>query len=319
MRTEREHHTEHRLVVAAPPRVLYGLVADVTAWPAVFGPSVHVRHLDRSEREERFELWATVNGAVSTWTSRRTLDPGGLRVTFDREVSAPPIASMGGEWRFRALPGNRCEVVLLHRFTTTDDDPGTVGWVTAALDRNSPEELAALARVAQSGHPVEDVVFSFTDARALSGSAAGAYEFVARADLWAERLPHVSRAVLSEPAPGVQDLELDTVTADGSRHTTRSVRMCGEGEWIAYKQVVTPELLHGHSGLWTFTEGPEGALVTSRHTVVINPGAVGTVLGAGKTVADAKVFVRNALGRNSATTMSSAAAFAAEHSARSGF
>ncbi len=87
MDTPHEHHTEHTHVVAAPAEVLYGLVADVTAWPALFGPSVHVQHLERSEREERFRLWATVNGEVTDWTSRRTLDPDALRVTFAQEVS----------------------------------------------------------------------------------------------------------------------------------------------------------------------------------------------------------------------------------------
>ncbi|MFI8942900.1 aromatase/cyclase [Streptomyces syringium] len=314
METTHEHRTEHTRVVAAPPRVLYGLVADVTVWPALFGPSVHVRHLERSDRAERFELWATVNGEVSSWVSRRTLDPDLLRVTFRQEVSRPPIASMGGEWLFRELPGGHTEVVLRHSFRAVDDSPDTVARVNAALDRNSPEELAALGRIAECGHAPEDMALTFTDTVELSGAAADAYAFVARADLWADRLPHVDRVRFSESAPGVQDLEMDTVTADGARHTTRSVRVCRAPEWIAYKQLVPPKLLLGHSGLWTFTEGPggaAGAVLTSRHTVVIDPDAVEAVLGAGRSLADARTFIREALGRNSATTMGYAAQYAA--------
>ncbi len=165
--------------------------------------------------------------------------------------------------------------------------------------------------MAESGHAVEDIVFTFTDSVELSGPVREAYDFVARADLWAERLPHVSRVHLTEPAPGVQDLEMDTVTADGGAHTTRSVRVCEAPRWIAYKQRVTPKLLHGHSGLWTFEEKPGGGgILSSRHTVVIDPDAVEPVLGEDRTVADARTFVREALGRNSATTMSFAAEYA---------
>lgn len=312
MEATHEQYTEHSRIVAAPAGVLYGLVADVTLWPALFGPSVHVRHLERSERAERFELWATVNGSVTSWVSRRTLDPDRLRVTFAQEVSRPPFASMGGEWLFRELPGGRTEVVLRHSFSPTSPRQEAVTRAVAALDRNSFEELAALARIAELGHPVEDLAFSFSDSVELPGAAEAAYAFVARADLWADRLPHVARVRLTEPSEGVQDLEMDTVTADGSRHTTRSVRVCRAPEWIAYKQRVTPRLLLGHSGLWTFTGGSDNAVLSSRHTVLLNPGAVAEVLGPDRSLADARDFVREALGRNSATTMT----YAAQHAAR---
>jgi len=307
-----EHHTEHTQVVAAPADVLHGLVADVTLWPALFGPCVHVRHLERSERAERFEMWATVNGSVSRWISRRTLDPDRLRVTFAQEVSRPPFASMGGEWLFRALPGGDTEVVLRHSFTPAEPGGETVERALAALDRNSTQELAALARLAELGHPVADLAFSFSDSVELPGAPADAYAFIERADRWAERLPHVSQVRLTEPAEGIQELEMETVTADGAAHTTRSVRVCRSREWIAYKQQVTPELLLGHSGLWTFPEGSGGTELTSRHTVLLNPAAVTEVLGPGHDLADARDMVRTALGRNSATTM----AYAAQHTAR---
>ncbi|MGW2301899.1 aromatase/cyclase [Streptomyces sp. NPDC001809] len=307
MSTPQVHRTEHSRQVSAPPRTVYRLLSDVTLWPAIFGPSVHVQHLERGDREERFSLWATVNGSVANWTSRRTLDPEGLRITFRQEHSRPPIASMGGEWILRELPGDRTEVVLLHDFSVVDDDPEAEAWVVEALDRNSPEELAALARTAELGHPVDDVVFSFVDTLDLKVPVADAYAFVNRADLWADRLPHVSRVRMTEDTPGIQELEMDTVTADGSAHTTRSVRVCRAPEWIAYKQLRTPRLLTGHSGLWTFSDGPDGPVATARHTVAIDPAAVTEVLGAGATLADARQYVRDALGRNSMTTMSHAA------------
>lgn len=302
--------TEHSLVVAAPAESLYGLVADVTRWPVIFAPSLHVQHLERGEREERFRLWALVNGEVKSWTSRRELDGAGLRIAFRQERGQAPVASMGGAWRFTRLPGGRTEVVLEHDFTAVDDDPDSVEWITRAVDRNSPVELAALARVAEQDHPVDDLVFSFSDVVRLPGAAADAYAFVHRSDAWPDRLPHVRRVVLREDEPGVQHMEMDTVTGDGSAHTTESVRLCFAPSSIVYKQLVPPKLLFGHSGSWTFEDAADGAVVTARHTVAIDPDAVAEVLGEGRTVADAAAYLREALGRNSRATLSHAGAHA---------
>lgn len=307
-----EHRTVHTRVVAAPPDVLYGLVADVTRWPVIFGPTVHVEHLERGDRSERFRLWALVNGAVASWTSHRRLDPDARRVEFRQEVSTPPIASMGGDWQFHERADGGTDVVLGHHFTVLDDDAEGVAWVDAALDRNSESELAALGRVAELGHPVDEVVLSFGDVVPVAGTAAAAFEFVDRADLWPERLPHVGRLVLTEEVSGVQHMEMDTVTRDGHTHTTSSVRLCFPPARIVYKQLVPPRLLLGHSGAWEFAEGPDGAaVVAARHTVAIDPAAVEAVLGEGKTLADARDHVRAALGANSKATL----AHAADHAA----
>ncbi|GLZ38903.1 aromatase/cyclase [Actinokineospora sp. NBRC 105648] len=302
------HRAEHAQVINATPDVLYGLVADVGVWPAIFRPCVHVHRLSQGSRTERFRIWATVNGSVVDWTSRRELDPDRLRVEFAQEVSSPPVTAMSGSWVFRELAGGRTEVVLTHQFSVVDDAPGSVASVHAALDRNSAAELGALARVAQAGHPVDDLLFSFTDEVSLPGSAAAAYEFVARADLWAERLPHVSRVVVGSHGGGVQELEMDTVTPDGTSHRTQSLRVCSDGEWISYKQVQPPRLLLGHGGLWTFTQNGDLVVATATHTVVLDPAAVAELTGG--TVAEARQSVREALGRNSLATLGHALAAA---------
>ncbi|MFF9770255.1 aromatase/cyclase [Streptomyces sp. NPDC014636] len=299
------HRSEHTVTVAAPAEALYALVADVTRWPAVFEPTVHVRHLAREGRTERFEIWAEVNGDVAHWRSRRVLDPRRLYVSFRQEHSRPPVTSMSGGWLFRRLADGGTEIVLRHRFTVADDDPAAVARLEEALDRNSARELGALAALAQTGHAVDDLVFSFTDTIPLQGAGAAldAYTFIERAERWADLLPHVARVDLTEPEPGVQWLEMDTVTADGSAHTTRSARICRAPEWIAYKQQLTPRLLSGHSGEWTFAETPEGPVATARHTVAVDPSGITEVLGPDATLADARTYLRDALGRNSLATL----------------
>jgi aromatase len=298
--------TVHSRIVAARPESVYDLVADVSRWPVIFGPTVHVRHLARTPQDERFQLWALVGGAVKTWTSRRTLDRRALRIGFRQERSQPPIAAMAGEWEFRPRSGGRTEVVLTHRFATTGDGDA----LTAAVHHNSEQELAALGRIAELPHPVDDVVFTFSDTLRLPGAAFDAYTFVYRAEAWPDRLPHVRRVLLREDQAGVQHMEMDTVTADGSAHTTRSVRLCFPHERIVYTQLVPPDLLFGHSGAWTFRTDPDGVTVTARHTVGIDPGAVPRVLGAGSTLADARAYLREALGANSRATVLHAGTYA---------
>lgn len=306
-------HTRHTLTSTAPAQALYQLASDVGRWPALFAPNVAAHYLERGELSERFRLWASVGGEVKTWVSRRALDPLNLRIRFDQEESAPPIASMGGEWIFEAREDGGTDIVLLHDFTAVGDDPDTVEWINTVLDRNSPVELAALAKVAElaveHGAEVGDLLFSFSDTVTLDRTTKQAYEFVHRADLWPERLPHVRRVALTEDAAGVQELEMDTVTADGSVHSTRSLRVCRPGERIAYKQLVPPRLLLGHGGVWEFTESGSGtqARVTAEHTVLIDPDAVPKVLGAEATLADARRYLREALGNNSRTTLERAA------------
>jgi aromatase len=137
---------------------------------------------------------------------------------------------------------------------------------------------------------------------------------VNRADLWPDRLPHVERVELTEGPPGVQDMTMDTVTSEGTRHTTRSIRLCFPTERIVYKQLVPPALLLGHSGSWRFgpaarpdgSGGADGAVVTSRHMVAIDPTRVEPILGAGSTLGDARAYLRDALGANSRATLAHA-------------
>lgn len=302
-------HTVHTLVVAAPPAVVWGLVADVARWPVVFGPSLHVEVLADDGCHQRFALWALVNDEVASWTSRRTIDSRARCITFEQERSAAPVAAMGGEWRFDPAPGGGTEIVLTHHFAATGDDPGALELINAAVDRNSKAELDALRRIAEQDAHLPDLFLAFDDVVSLECTVASAYDFVAEADRWPQRLPHVGRVVLRRPRPGVQDLEMDTITPDGSAHTTRSIRLCTPGERIVYKQLARPALLLGHSGSWTFASDADGtAVVTSRHLVAIDPTAIPAVLGPEATLAEARSHVHAALSANSQATLRHAGA-----------
>ncbi|MFJ8940460.1 aromatase/cyclase [Streptomyces sp. NPDC102365] len=303
MSQEGLREVEHDITIDAPADAVYRLIAEVENWPRIFPPTIYVDHVERGEGQERIRIWATANGEAKNWTSRRTLDPRGLRITFRQEVSTPPVAAMGGTWIIEPLSDSSSRVRLLHDYRAVDDDPEGLKWIDEAVDRNSRSELAALKSNVELAHTSAELTFSFEDTVRIAGSAKDAYDFINEADLWVERLPHVASVRFSEDSPGLQVLEMDTRAKDGSTHTTKSYRVAFPHQRIAYKQVTLPALMTLHTGIWTFTEDDGGVLATSQHTVVLNTANIARILGAEATVADAREYVRSALSTNSRATL----------------
>ncbi|MEU0916564.1 aromatase/cyclase [Streptomyces cyaneofuscatus] len=304
---------EHEITVRAPAAEVYRLIADVANWPRIFPPTVHVEHAERGEHEERIRIWATANQQVKSWTSRRTLHPDELRITFRQEVSAPPVAAMGGAWIIEALSADASRIRLLHDYRAVDDEPEALRWIDEAVDTNSRSELAALKSNLELARATEELAFSFEDTVRVAGSAKDLYDFIDAAHLWPERLPHVATVRLDEVAPGVQLLEMDTRAKDGSTHTTASYRVCFPHSRIAYKQVTLPALMTLHTGVWTFEDEADGdVLATSQHTVVLNTANIARVLGPDAGVAEARAYVHTALSTNSLATLGHAKAYAEE-------
>ncbi|MEV6840659.1 aromatase/cyclase [Streptomyces sp. NPDC051133] len=301
--------TEHSIDVAAPAETAYAIVADVARWPETFPPTVHAEVVERDGDAELIRLWATANGAAKTWTSRRVHDPARLRVSFRQERSQHPVGGMGGEWVVEPVSATSCRVRLLHDFHAATDDPADLDWISQAVDRNSASELRALKASAEAAG--SDELLTFDDTVTVDGSGKDVYDFLNEANLWQERLPHVARVSLEEDEPGLQILEMDTRTKDGSTHTTRSVRVCRPATSIVYKQIVLPALMTLHTGRWLIEERAGGGVsVTSRHTVRINTENITKVLGADATVETARQFVRTALSGNSLATLGLAKAYA---------
>jgi aromatase len=298
---------EHEITINAPARTVYGLIADVANWPQIFPPSVHVEYVERAERSERIRIWATANGTAKTWISRRELDPDNLRVDFRQEVSQPPVAGMGGVWIVEPVTEDSCRVRLLHDYRAIDDDPAALEWIDKAVDRNSHAELGALRDNAEQASEL----LSFDDTVRVDGRAQDVYDFINDAQLWQERLPHVAQVSLEESTPGLQLLEMDTRTKDGSTHRTQSVRVCRPHSKIVYKQTKVPALMTMHTGHWHIEEHPDGGLaVTSRHTVRINEDNITAVLGVSAGVTEAREYVRRALSTNSLATLGHATTYA---------
>ncbi|MFF7052759.1 aromatase/cyclase [Streptomyces griseorubiginosus] len=302
------HESRHEIKISAPAETVYRMLAHAEDWPRLFPPNIYVDHVERGEREERIRIWATAGDTVKNWTSRRTLDPENLRIRFRQEVSTPPVAAMGGTWHIEALPSGDALVRLDHDYQAVDAE--SLAWLDEVVDGNSRSELENLRAIAESEGATDEGTCSFEDTIAISGSAADVYEFIDRADLWTERLPHVLAVRLEEPAPGLQTLEMDTLSKDGSSHTTKSYRVCLPHHRIAYKQVTLPALITLHTGRWTITPTEDGVTASSQHTFTVNTENIARILGADATLQDAIGYVRTALSTNSMATLGLAKSFA---------
>ncbi|MFF2775361.1 aromatase/cyclase [Streptomyces sp. NPDC058052] len=304
---------EHEITVRAAAAEVYRLLAEVENWPRLFPPSVYVDRLERTGDEERIRIWATANGEAKNWTSRRVLDPEGLRIRFWQEVSSPPIAEMTGTWILEAASEDETRVRLLHSYRAIDDDPDSLTWIDQAVDRNSRAELPALKENLERASHADELTLSFEDSVRVDGAAEDVFDFLNEADRWTERLPHVASVDFTESTPGLQTLRMDTRTKDGSTHTTESVRVAFPHHRIAYKQTTLPPLLALHTGYWQLTEDAGGVTTaTSQHTVILNADAITGVLGPDAGVPEARAFIREALGGNSRATLGLAKRYAEE-------
>ncbi|MEU2865882.1 aromatase/cyclase [Streptomyces mirabilis] len=302
---------EHEITVRAAASDVFRLIAEVENWPNVFPPSVYVDHVERTGDRERIRIWATANGEAKSWTSRRELDRTALRITFAQEVSSPPVSMMSGTWIAEPLDDGSTRLRLLHTYRAVDDDPAGLEWIDKAVDRNSRSELASLKASIESITEHAELTHSFVDSVLVDGAAADMYDFVNEAHLWTERLPHVAAVKLTEDTPGLQVLRMDTLTKDGSSHTTESVRVCFPRHKIAYKQTTLPALMSLHTGYWLFEEGADGVTTaSSQHTVRINEANIAKILGPAAGVDEARAFIREVLGTNSRATLDQAKRYA---------
>ncbi|MFB6819007.1 aromatase/cyclase [Streptomyces sp. NPDC056347] len=298
------HRTVHSVQVDAAAGVVYGLVADATQWPLHFPPNVHVERLEFDATHERLRMWVVANGEVHSWISRRRQDPVQRRIEFRHTLPQAPVETLHGTWTVEERPGGTCLLTLLRDFTVVGNRPDDVAWVKRACDTNSCAELDNIKRLAERWRHLDDLALSFEHSVRVRGPAELVYDFLYRAGDWPGLVPHVSRLDLTENSPGVQTLSMDTRTADGTTHTTESVRICfPHAGRIVHKQTVTPDLVEAHTGEWSVLPDESGVTVVSQHSVVLREEAVTRTLGPTADLATARRYVRQELGRNATTVL----------------
>lgn len=299
MITEHADKIPYKVRVAAPAGVVYGLLADAMKWPLYFSLNIHVEQLEFEGERERLRMWSLVDGQLKSWISWRHLDPVERCVAFRQEVPAAPLDSMGGTLTARPEGPHATELELLYDFRVTGGLPDDVAWADQAAASASLTQLADLKCFAERWTRLDELVLSFEDSVRILGPAQLVYDFLYRAGDWPELVPHVTRVDLSEDAPGVQRMTMDTLTEHGSQ-TTDSVRICfPHAGRIIYKQTTPPPLLEAHVGEWSVIPDETGVTVLAQHSVVLREEDIAGVLGGHAGLAEARRHVREALGRSS--------------------
>ncbi|MGI5377664.1 aromatase/cyclase [Streptomyces sp. CA-251387] len=287
------HRTSHRIEVAAPAGVVYGFLADAERWPLFHAPTVHVEQLDLVGSEQRLRMWALTSDGVTSWVTRRTLDPGARRIEFRREGGSGAADGMLGSWSVEQLPGGSSVLTLVREFSTVDDRLPADRIGDAGIRRH----MADLKRRTESWTVLDELVLTFEDALRVDGPAELVYGFLYRAGAWSGSVPGLRDVHLDEDVPGIQMVRTTAEDAEQSR----AVRLCFPGAGlIVYKLTEPPALIAGQAGEWSVEPDPAGVTVRVRHQVVLEERDVTRVLGEDADLSDARRYVRETISRDSA-------------------
>ncbi|MEU6838656.1 aromatase/cyclase [Streptomyces rubiginosohelvolus] len=297
----------HTITVPAGADAVYRVVSDVGLWPLYFPPTLRAERVSGDDREEHIRIWAMANDEIRTWESRRRLRPEAHRVEFEQATPTDPVAEMGGAWSVTEHGDGTSTVVLDHFYRATGDDPAQLARIARAVEDNSTSELEHLRRAVERGENERELLLDFSDSLTIRGSLKDTYDFLYDVRHWPDRIPHVLRIGLREDVEGLQHMEMDTRSPDGSVHTTVSGRVCEPQKRIAYKQVKLPPVLQAHNGEWLFTSPADGVVeVTSRHRVILDPEGIAALPNPPASLEAARKAVRDSLGANSRATLARA-------------
>lgn len=157
----------HTTKVAAPPKRVYQLIANVDQWPRMFESVLAVEHLGYHGTNERVRFWGTFGEHRGSWVSAREINPKRMQVRFRQERSNAPLASLGGVWL--VMPkGSGSEVVLDHYYRVVDNDLAAAQGLEQTIARSSTAMLASLRAAAEAD--ADDMWFPLPDAvRGMEG------------------------------------------------------------------------------------------------------------------------------------------------------
>lgn len=313
MSVERVHRMSHAVDAAAPPGVLYSLVADTTPWPLFLPDTVHVERLDFDGATDRYSQWAVVDGTTRPSLWRRTLDAHHRRVGFRQERPAAPVTSAGGSWSVEELAPGWSRLTLEQDITVAGNRTADVERVLASARTGAKAVLGRLGSLAERWRRLDSLMLSFEESVRIQGPAEPVCEFLYRAGSWPGRVAHVVGADVTEERAGVQRTSLVSLSDDGLAYTTQALRVCFPAAGrIVFKLTRPHPLLAAHAGEWSVEPDATGVTVVCRHDVLLDEGAVERVMGPGTELARARRHVREVLGRESRATLEPAQQYARE-------
>jgi aromatase len=266
------HEAIREVVVNMPAPTVHRLIAEVGEWPLVFRSVIHA---ERDGAPDRFRCWHVVNGRVRSTTLVRVSDADRSMVEFRHESG-----SVAEAWSVEPLTAGTC------RIRVTEGSPARLAELRAHVD--APERVR----------------FTFFESIRIDIASRAPYDFLVRADRWAQALPHVEFARVEQTDQhDVQVLELGARMPGDHTLTTTSHRLCLPERGLFGKDVVLPALMALHLVTWTFMADGAGLLVTAGHTAELEPANVEAILGVGAGVAEARAHIQDALAAHDRVTL----------------
>lgn len=265
------HHTSHRVDIAAPAGVVYGLVADAVRWPLFLTPTVHVEALDLEGADQRLRIWALACDDVTSWVTRRTLDPAARRIDFRQEVPGPSEPGVTGSWVVEELPEGSSRLTLRSALPASATRTTPASWLERAEHDDLLALLADLKHLAERWATLDEHIVAVEETLRVDGPAELAYDFLYRIENWPAQLPRLTRLDLVEETPGIQQVRMDLLADDGRTHTARGVRVCfPHGGRIVYKLVEPPASTVAQAGEWSVEPDASGVTLRGRHQAVLH-------------------------------------------------
>jgi aromatase len=286
----------HTVSVAASASVVYGMLADASRWPVFLPSCVHVERMEFDGTHEHLWVWDLTDDRVRFSRVRRVLQPGIRSIDFEEFAggeSSWPGALAAGTWSVESEGDTQSSLTLRY-----EELPRGRTASPGALDAVVRLRLEEIRRMAEQWSRLDEWLLSFEDSTRVDGPSELVYDFLYRVEDWADLLPGVDSAQVTEDQPGIQIAALDTIaTHTGVTVTAEAVRLCFPAAGrIVYKETVTPDLIAAHTGEWSVVPDESGLTVVSAHHVLLRQEAVARTLGEGACPADARLYVREWLG-----------------------
>ncbi|GAB1509037.1 SRPBCC family protein [Actinophytocola sp. KF-1] len=139
--------TRQRVKVAALPKRVYELVADIEGWPSVFDSVAAVEPLGIDRACERFRI---VERSGNSWISVREANQKRLQVRYRRLDPPAPLRSMAGLWRVETKAVG-VVVALDHYYSVADDSAETAAEAARQITAVGSAMLESLRRTAEYG------------------------------------------------------------------------------------------------------------------------------------------------------------------------
>lgn len=304
------HRTERATVVAAPAPDVLALLSAVADWPLLLARIVHVEPLALDGAARLAHVWGLSTFGIDDWVCRVLTDPATGALHVAHVVARPPASALSARWHAAPIDPGHSRLTLSQEFEAIADDPDAVRLLSRLFTATAESDLASLRAAAEihAAHPGCRFTFGERVPLERGDSPEAAFDFLSRPEKWPENLPGIASVALREERPGLQWLEMDVEEPDGSVRAELTARVCFPRRRVIVQKDVRPRiLLFSHTSSFSVERRTDGAAISCRHTVVLDPEAVESALGPEATLADASDKVRRVVAAESLVTLRRAA------------